>query len=86
MKTVHVVAHQFDSLPGHIAVSARGTGANLRVATQRAISSIFRDKRLRYKQIGTFKISVVAIPERTTVTLAHSELGAFGLLPKVGAC
>jgi hypothetical protein len=85
MKTVHVVAYQFDSLPGHITVSARGTGANLRVATQRAISSIFRDKRLRYKQIGTFTISVVAIPDRTTVALEHSELGAFGLLPKVGA-
>jgi hypothetical protein len=85
MKTVHVVAYQFDSLPGHITVRARGTGANLRVATQRATNSIFRDKRLRYKQIGTFKISVVAIPDRITVTLEHSELGAFGLLPKVGA-
>jgi hypothetical protein len=85
MKTVHVVAYQFDSLPGHITVSARGTGANLRIATQRAMSSIFRDKRLRYKQIGTFKISVVVISDRTTVTLEHSELRAFGLLPKVGA-
>jgi hypothetical protein len=85
MKTVHVVAYQFDSLPGHITVSARGTGADLRIATQRAMSSIFRDKRLRYKQIGTFKISVVVISDRTTVTLEHSELRAFGLLPKVGA-
>jgi hypothetical protein len=46
MKTVYVVVYQFDSLPGHITVSARGTGANLRLATQRAISSLFRDKRV----------------------------------------
>lgn len=60
-KTVHVLGYQFDSLPAHVKVSGRGSGATLRVACQRAIADLFTQHQLRHKQTGAFKLSVVVI-------------------------
>lgn len=64
-KTVHVLGYEFDSLPAHVKVSGRGSGANLRVACQRAIADLFTQHQLRHKQTRAFKISVVVIAERS---------------------
>lgn len=62
-KTVHVLGYEFDSLPAHVKVSGRGSGATLRVACQRAIADLFTQHQLRHKQTGAFKLSVVVIAE-----------------------
>jgi hypothetical protein len=66
-KTVEIVAYQFDSLPGHIRVSGRGSGATLRVALQRAVGNLFNQPALLRKRIDSFKLSVVAITERPSL-------------------
>lgn len=63
-KTVEVIAYQFDSLPGHIRVAGRGSGATLRVALQRAVGNLFNQPALRRKRVDSFKLSVVVIAER----------------------
>jgi hypothetical protein len=63
MKTVNVVAHSFDCLPGHVTVAAKAKGGNVRVATARAVGLVFLDERLRRKQISDFKLSVVVISD-----------------------
>lgn len=65
-KTVQILAHEFDSLPAHVTVSGRGSGANLRVACQRAIADVFKQASLRHKQTGMFKCSFVVIAEVST--------------------
>jgi hypothetical protein len=62
-KNVTVLGYQFDCLPAHITIPARGHGSSssVRIATQRAISKMLTDQRLRRKQIGDFKISVVVL-------------------------
>jgi hypothetical protein len=64
MKTVNVVAHAFDSLPGHVTISVRGRGFNLRAALCDAIREMFKDERLRRKRIDDFKLSVVVLTDR----------------------
>jgi len=61
VKTVHVLAHQFDALPGHVSVSASGSGSSLRMAVKDAVDKILSDVKLRHKHIGEFKLSVVVI-------------------------
>jgi len=64
MKTVHVIGYQFDALPAHIKIPARGTGYNLRVAVTRAVDNLLSDDKLKHKQIGDFKMSVVVIADQ----------------------
>lgn len=64
MKTVSIVGHAFDCLPGHVTIPARGVGSNLRVAVCDALRNMFDDKRLYRKHIGDFKLSVVVIADR----------------------
>jgi hypothetical protein len=56
MKTVSVVAHAFDCLPGHVTLNGRGSGRNLRTAVCRAVASTLRDRRLRWKHVNDFKL------------------------------
>lgn len=79
-KTVQILAHEFDSLPAHVTVSGRGSGANLRVACQRAIADIFKQASLRHKQTGMFKCSFVVIAEVSTKA-AHNAAIATGVPP-----
>lgn len=65
-KTVQVLGYEFDSLPAHVRLTGRGSGANLRVACQRAIADLFTQHQLRHKQTGSFKLSVVVIAEGLT--------------------
>src|SRR5712671_1468613 len=44
-KTVQVLGHEFDCLPGHVTIAGKGIGANLRVATQRAVATMLADPR-----------------------------------------
>jgi hypothetical protein len=60
-KTVSVLAHEFDCLPGHVTTRATGEGGTLRVATMRAVSNLLDDPRLRGKRIGEFKLNVVVL-------------------------
>lgn len=64
MKTVQIVGHAFDCLPGHITIAARGTGSNVRVAICDAVRDMFSDKRLHRKRVGDFKLSVVVIADK----------------------
>jgi hypothetical protein len=59
MKNVQVIAHSFNSLPGHVTISGRGKGSNLRVALQRAVGNLFLDHRLTGKRTTELKLSVV---------------------------
>lgn len=61
VKTVHVIGYQFDSLPGHVTIHARGQGGSLRVAVARAVTHLLRDPAARAKRIEAFKISVQVI-------------------------
>jgi hypothetical protein len=63
-KTVQVVGHQFDAVAAHVTVAARGSGGNLRIAVTRAIGALLSDPRLKHRQIGEFKMSVVVISDR----------------------
>ena len=63
MKTVHIVGHEFDALPGHIQITGRGTGSNLRAASCNALRDMFKDSRLRHKRVGSFKLSAVVVAE-----------------------
>lgn len=64
MKTVNIIGHEFDALPGHVIVNGRGSGSTLRVAVREAISDMLADARLHRKHIGSFKVSVVVIADR----------------------
>jgi len=61
LKTVSVVAHAFDCLPGHIQISGRGEGKQLRSAMFRAVSQVLRDPRLRWKHVNDFKMQIVVM-------------------------
>jgi hypothetical protein len=61
MKVVQVLAYRIDAVPGHITVSRRGEGCNLRVALCRAVGDILLDDKLKHKQIGELKLSVVVV-------------------------
>lgn len=61
IKTVHVLAHGFDCLPGHVTIGAYGSGSNLRAAVIHGVREALKDKRLSRKRIGEFKMSVVVI-------------------------
>ena len=64
MKTVSIVAHAFDCLPGHVTITARGSGGNLRVAVSRAVQDVMSDDRLKWKKVSDFKMSVVVISDK----------------------
>jgi len=68
-KSVHLVAYQFDSLPGHVRVTACGAGSTIRIAIQRAVGRLFSQSQLRHKRIGSFKLAI-SINERTEPTPA----------------
>ena len=59
MKKVIATAYQFDSLPGHVMVSAAGEGLKIKVAIQRAVEQIMQDPRVRGRHINSFKLAVV---------------------------
>lgn len=61
LKAVHVIGYNFDCLAGHVQIIGRGEASNLRAAVRRAVDAILRDPKLRHKQIGEFKLSVVTI-------------------------
>lgn len=61
--TVRVMGHDFDALQPHDILTANGTGRTLRVATHRAITTLLADKRLKWKRMGSFKLSIVVIKE-----------------------
>jgi len=82
-KTVQVLGHEFDGCAAHVTVAGKGVGHTLRVATQRAIENMFRDPRLRHKQIGTFKLSVVVIAERKAEPGPLADLKRRGFDPDV---
>jgi len=69
MKTVSVVAHAFDCLPGHVTITARGSGGNLRVAVSRAVNVLLSDTRLRQKRVSDFKMSIVVISDKKVASL-----------------
>jgi len=60
MKAVSIVGHAFDCLPGHVQITARGVGSDLRVAICDAVREMFQDERLHRKRIKEFKLAVVA--------------------------
>ena len=64
MKTVSLIGHAFDCLPGHVTISARGTGSHVRTAVCDAVRTMFLDKRLHRKRVGDFKLSVVVISDQ----------------------
>jgi hypothetical protein len=64
MKTVSVVAHAFDCLPGHVTINGRGSGRTLHTAVCRAVASSLRDRRLRWKHVNDFKLQVVVIADK----------------------
>lgn len=64
MKTVFVVGHAFDCLPGHVTIGKTNSGFNMRVAVARAVADVLSDERLKHKQIGEFKMTVVVIADR----------------------
>ncbi len=70
MKTVQVIGHAFDCLPGHVTIQGQGSGGNVRIATMRAVSVMFCDSKLRHKQISDFKISVVVIANNSPMKKA----------------
>jgi hypothetical protein len=80
IKTVNIVGHEFDALPGHVVVNGRGSGSNLRSATCAALRAMLKDQRLRGRHIGSFKLSVVVIAERAhepeSQTSKHCDAGA----------
>lgn len=66
-KSVQVIGHAFDCLPGHITIAGRGSGSSLRVAVREAISKMLADPRLRRKHVNDFKMSVVVIADRKEI-------------------
>jgi hypothetical protein len=67
-KVVQVLGHEFDCLAAHVTIAGKGTGANLRVAVQRAIANMLADPRLNHRRIDMFKLSAVVIAETTDKT------------------
>jgi len=66
-KSVQVIGHAFDCLPGHVTIAGRGSAYSVRVATIRAVAAMFADSRLFRKQIGDFKMSIVVIADRKEI-------------------
>jgi hypothetical protein len=60
-KTVEVLGYEFDSLPAHVRIAGRGSGATLCVAIKRAIGNLFSQHGLRRKHVDSFKLSVIVI-------------------------
>jgi hypothetical protein len=65
MKTVQVLGHAFDCLPGHVTIAGKGSGTNVRAATKAAVDNMLSDERLNHKRIGNFKMTVVVQPNGT---------------------
>lgn len=63
MKAVQVVGHAFDCVPGHVTITSRGTGTNLKIAIGRAVKSMLKDPRLLRKRVHEFKMAVVVQEE-----------------------
>jgi hypothetical protein len=63
MKHVVVTGYAFDCLPGHIQITARGEGSNLRVAICDAIRKMLSDERLHRKRLKDFKMSAVMVTQ-----------------------
>ena len=61
VKTVHLVGHSFDCLPGHVTIAVTGSGSTLQSATCDAVRSLFADEKLNRKRIASFKISLVVV-------------------------
>lgn len=59
MKSVTIMAHEFDCLPGHVVVTARGNGSNARVATAKAFKSLYKAPELKRRHLKSFKATVV---------------------------
>jgi len=85
-KHVEVIGYEFDSLPAHVRITGRGSGATLRVALQRAIGSMFTKQNLRRKHIGGFKLSVVVIAEREPDARVSPADTVTEVLTKAGNC
>ena len=86
-KKVQVIGYEFDSLPAHVRITGRGSGARLRVAVERAIADMFRQRGLRHKQVtGSFKISVVVIAEREPDARVSPADNVTDALKKAGNC
>ena len=59
LKTVTVVGHTFDCLPGHVQITSRGSGADVRVAVCSALRLLMKDSKLCRKRVHSFKLSVI---------------------------
>jgi hypothetical protein len=68
MKNVRVIGYEFDSLPGHVRITARGSGSGLREAVCRAVRGMLGDRRLHRKRVKTFKLSVAVVKEADAET------------------
>ncbi len=58
MKIARAIGHEFNCLPGHARILARGTGASASVAVRDAIRNMLRDPRLARRRVRSFKIAV----------------------------
>ena len=58
-KMATVIAHSFDALPAHIAVTGRGSASTVRVAAARALEAVICSPELKRKHIRSFKMSIV---------------------------
>jgi hypothetical protein len=63
VKTVTIVGHTFDCLPGHLQITARGEGSSVRIAAQRAIKNLLKHDSIRRRRVNSFKLSVVITRE-----------------------
>jgi hypothetical protein len=58
-KVVTVTGHAFDTLPGHVIITARGQGSSTRVAGMRAMENLLSDRQLKNRRVRSFKVGVV---------------------------
>lgn len=65
-KTVRIEAHAFDCCPGHVVIVGKGSASHLSFAIYNAVRQLFRDPRIFRKQIHSFKLDVVVVPETVT--------------------
>jgi len=85
-KQVEVIGYEFDSLPAHVRITGRGSGATLRVALQRAVANMFTKQNLRRKHIDAFKLAVVVIAEREPDARVSPADTVTEVLTKAGNC
>lgn len=62
-KIVRVTGHEFNCLPGHAVVEAKGTGSSVCAALRSAVQTMLQDSILRGRHITSFKIIVFASDE-----------------------